>query len=92
VSARHRPHWLKGAAGVRFRRALTSRHNHRCFYCRRGFAHHDDVTLDHFIPRLLWPRCTARENFVPACRDCNEAKGHTLPVGLVWALLRMVSA
>lgn len=92
VRNRHRPSWLRGNAGRRFRRALANAHHYRCFYCRRGFAHHNDITLDHYIARRWWPRGYPRTNIVPACEPCNAGKRDALPWPLVWLLLQASEA
>ncbi|WP_205315611.1 HNH endonuclease [Nonomuraea lactucae] len=89
---RHRPRWLQGAAGRKFRRRLAVRHGWRCFYCRKGFPNHTAITADHFIPLSVWRRGYPKSNLVPACKPCNRAKDDQLPRGLVLVLLSVGTA
>jgi hypothetical protein len=44
----------------------------RCCLC----AHRKAGTLDHYLPRAAYPEFSVLPlNLVPACRDCNHAKG-----------------
>lgn len=49
-----------------------------CFFCHVAFEPwSDQLTFDHFIPRSKGG--IHRDNLVPACRECNTAKGNRLP-------------
>lgn len=48
----------------------------RCPLCGHGVVR----TLDHFLPKRMFPAlCVDPLNLVPACADCNHAKGECLP-------------
>lgn len=50
----------------------------RCPLCGHGVV----STLDHFLPKRMFPAlCVDPLNLVPACRDCNHAKGEAMPSG-----------
>ncbi|MEV6653909.1 HNH endonuclease signature motif containing protein [Streptomyces sp. NPDC051219] len=50
----------------------------RCPLCGHGMVR----TLDHFLPKKMFPAlCVDPLNLVPACADCNHAKGEGLPSG-----------
>jgi hypothetical protein len=48
----------------------------RCPLCGHGVVR----TLDHFLPKRMFPAlCVDPLNLVPACADCNHAKGEGIP-------------
>jgi 5-methylcytosine-specific restriction protein A len=48
-----------------------------CHYCGGRFAHHQ-LTMDHQIPLSRGGRST-KDNLVPCCKQCNDAKKTLLP-------------
>lgn len=50
----------------------------RCYYCGRSVGA-KKLTMDHVVPLIRGGRST-RGNVVPACKECNNAKTHLLPV------------
>lgn len=48
-----------------------------CHYCGEKFKP-SALTMDHLIPMIRGGR-SVRENLVPACKPCNDAKKHRLP-------------
>ncbi len=48
-----------------------------CHYCGRQVGA-KALTMDHLVPIIRGGRST-KGNVVPACKDCNAAKGHRLP-------------
>jgi 5-methylcytosine-specific restriction endonuclease McrA len=48
-----------------------------CHYCG-GNVGARALTMDHLVPIIRGGRST-RGNVVPACKKCNDAKGHRLP-------------
>lgn len=50
----------------------------RCGYCGRATPPRE-LTMDHRIPLVRGGRST-RGNLVPACKACNNAKKHLLPM------------
>jgi len=48
--------------------------NGRCWYCGRWMHAFSDWQVEHQIPRFSGGT-DAMENLVPACRECNAAKG-----------------
>lgn len=61
-------------------REVMDRFGVRCAYCDHEPGAHrwHYLTLDHFVPVVLGGSLGA-DNCVPACRDCNTAKGDTRP-------------
>ncbi|MEU3299765.1 hypothetical protein ABZ729_08075 [Streptomyces sp. NPDC006678] len=56
----------------------------RCPLCGHGVVR----TLDHYLPKRMFPAlCVDPLNLVPACADCNHAKGESLPVSAETTLL-----
>jgi 5-methylcytosine-specific restriction endonuclease McrA len=49
-----------------------------CYYCDQkvGFK---NLTMDHIIPLSRGGRST-KDNLVPCCKECNNAKKNSLPV------------
>ncbi|WP_405698178.1 HNH endonuclease [Streptomyces coelicoflavus] len=86
-----RPARLRGSRGRRIRVKVGARDGIRCFHCRTPFASTDDATLDHYLPRSLWP-IHCQWNLVLACARCNAHKGSTLPLGLLLVLRPWLTA
>ncbi|WUT01652.1 HNH endonuclease (plasmid) [Streptomyces sp. NBC_00708] len=56
----------------------------RCPLCGHGTV----TTLDHFLPKKLFPAlCVDPLNLVPACAECNHAKGEKVPLSAETTLL-----
>jgi 5-methylcytosine-specific restriction endonuclease McrA len=58
-----------------------------CGYCGI-WLHRCDATLDHLIP-ISRGGPDVVENVVTACRDCNDAKGHQLPLNYIWSRIEL---
>jgi len=59
-------------------RLMAAPADERCPLCGQGVVR----TLDHFLPKRMFPAlCVDPLNLVPACADCNHAKGEGLPSG-----------
>ncbi|MCZ4120262.1 HNH endonuclease [Streptomyces sp. H39-S7] len=57
-------------------RIMAAPTDERCPLCGHGVVR----TLDHFLPKKMFPAlCVDPLNLVPACADCNHAKGERLP-------------
>ncbi|MEM1127823.1 MAG: HNH endonuclease [Bacteroidota bacterium] len=71
---------LRAYVRVPFKRIMLTRKNvlrrdrHRCQYC----GSHDELTVDHILPRSRGGRDTW-ENLVAACTRCNNRKGSRTP-------------
>ncbi|RJQ49198.1 MAG: HNH endonuclease [Nitrospiraceae bacterium] len=50
----------------------------RCYYCGRAVQPRE-LTMDHIVPIIRGGR-SAKNNIVPACKDCNNKKKHALPM------------
>jgi len=50
----------------------------KCFYCGAAVIS-KDLTMDHIIPVIRGGKST-KGNLVPACKDCNNKKKHSLPM------------
>ncbi|MEU6291372.1 HNH endonuclease signature motif containing protein [Streptomyces sp. NPDC046988] len=56
---------------------MAAPEDERCPLCGHGVVR----TLDHFLPKRMFPAlCVDPLNLVPACADCNHAKGDARPV------------
>jgi hypothetical protein len=68
----------KGMAGRRiYDRIKAAPANDRCPLCGQRTV----TTLDHYLPKAHYPAlAVAPANLVPACGDCNKAKGEALPI------------
>lgn len=56
------------------RQNIFKRDQHRCVYCNT----HEDLTLDHVIPRSRGGR-SSWDNLTTACKRCNAKKGDFTP-------------
>ena len=50
----------------------------RCYYCEKLFLP-GDLCMDHVVPLIRGGK-SIKGNVVPACKACNNAKKHMLPV------------
>ncbi|MBI4837993.1 MAG: HNH endonuclease [Nitrospirae bacterium] len=50
----------------------------KCHYCG-GEAPSRELTMDHIVPIIRGGKST-KNNVVPACKECNSKKKHSLPV------------
>ncbi|WP_222623764.1 HNH endonuclease [Streptomyces buecherae] len=70
----------------RIRKAqLARRHGARCAYCRARFADLKAATLDHVVPRSLYPTWRVQD-LVLACVTCNNRKDDALPLSVALLL------
>lgn len=58
---------------IRLIEHLRDKTKGRCYYCNEKIFR---ITIDHFIPKVLGGT-NRRDNLVPACYECNHAKGET---------------
>ncbi len=49
-----------------------------CYYCR-ALVSPKELTMDHIIPIIRGGKST-KGNVVPACKECNNKKKHSLPM------------
>lgn len=49
-----------------------------CYYCGAKFPS-SEITMDHLVPIIRGGKST-KGNIVPACKNCNNAKKHMLPL------------
>lgn len=49
-----------------------------CYYCGNKFKK-EELTMDHIVPLIRGGKST-KNNIVPACKKCNNAKKHKLPI------------
>ncbi|MFF7647116.1 HNH endonuclease [Streptomyces canus] len=55
---------------------MAAPEDERCPLCGHGMVR----SLDHYLPKRMFPAlCVDPLNLVPACADCNHAKGETTP-------------
>ncbi|MFC8824937.1 HNH endonuclease [Streptomyces sp. NPDC057137] len=66
------------AAWRETRMYLAERDGWQCFYCRSEFDTLRGVSVDHYVPKSLWP-CNLPANLVLACAPCNSLKDDALP-------------
>ncbi len=52
--------------------------NGKCYYCGRDVPP-KELTMDHIVPIIRGGRST-KNNVVPACKECNNKKKHSLPL------------
>ena len=50
----------------------------KCYYCEKE-VQPGDLTMDHIVPIIRGGKST-KNNVVPACKECNTKKKHSLPV------------
>ncbi|GBE00282.1 CRISPR-associated endonuclease Cas9 [bacterium BMS3Abin07] len=50
----------------------------RCYYCGRNELP-GELTMDHIVPVIRGGKST-KNNVVPACKECNNRKKHSLPL------------
>ncbi len=50
----------------------------KCYYCGREVPP-QDLTMDHIVPIIRGGKST-KNNIVPACKECNNKKKHSLPI------------
>jgi len=50
----------------------------RCYYCGREIPQRE-LTMDHKVPIVRGGK-SAKNNVVPACKQCNSKKKHSLPL------------
>lgn len=48
-----------------------------CYYCGRQFPE-KELTMDHIVPLIRGGK-SAKNNIVPACKECNNKKKYLLP-------------
>ena len=49
----------------------------KCYYCGRKVPP-KELTMDHIVPIIRGGKST-KNNVVPACKECNTKKRHSLP-------------
>jgi 5-methylcytosine-specific restriction endonuclease McrA len=49
----------------------------KCYYCGSIVPPHE-LTMDHVVPVIRGGK-SAKNNLVPACKECNNKKKHSLP-------------
>ena len=49
-----------------------------CHYCQHKVPP-QELTMDHIVPVVRGGR-SAKNNLVPACKECNNKKKHSLPM------------
>lgn len=55
----------------------NKRSNGICHYCKNKFPV-EELTMDHLIPLVRGGK-SIKANLVPACKECNFKKKHSLP-------------
>ncbi len=50
----------------------------RCYYCGRNVPP-KELTMDHIVPVIRGGKST-KNNIVPACKECNSKKKHSIPM------------
>ncbi len=50
----------------------------KCYYCGIEIPPRE-LTMDHVVPIIRGGK-SAKNNLVPACKDCNSKKKHSLPL------------
>ena len=58
-----------------------------CYYCK-SMTLPRDMTMDHIVPVIRGGKST-KNNVVPACKQCNSKKKHSLPMEWEEYLQRM---
>lgn len=49
-----------------------------CYYCNKKVAY-KNITMDHVVPLTRGGKST-KDNLVPSCKECNNAKKSMLPM------------
>ncbi len=49
-----------------------------CYYCGKAVMP-SELTMDHVVPIIRGGK-SAKNNIVPACKECNNQKNHSLPL------------
>ncbi len=49
-----------------------------CYHCGRKFSA-KELTMDHLVPIIRGGK-SSKGNVVPACKECNSKKKHSLPM------------
>jgi 5-methylcytosine-specific restriction endonuclease McrA len=49
----------------------------KCYYCNKEVPPRE-LTMDHIVPIVRGGR-SVKNNIVPACKNCNNKKKHSLP-------------
>ncbi len=49
-----------------------------CYYCGKAVMP-SELTMDHVVPIIRGGK-SAKNNIVPACKECNNQKKHSLPL------------
>jgi hypothetical protein len=60
-----------------WRAAIKSAWNNHCAYCSKPPIDSRSLTIDHVKPRAFGGE-ERTSNCIPACRECNQAKGSTM--------------
>ena len=50
----------------------------KCYYCNSEVPS-KELTMDHIVPIIRGGK-SAKNNVVPACKECNNKKKHALPI------------
>ncbi|MBI4653763.1 MAG: HNH endonuclease [Nitrospirae bacterium] len=50
----------------------------KCYYCGKE-AIPQELTMDHIVPVIRGGK-SVKNNVVPACKECNNKKKHSLPL------------
>ncbi len=50
----------------------------KCYYCEREVLP-QELFMDHIVPVIRGGK-SAKNNIVPACKECNNKKKHSLPM------------
>lgn len=81
-----KPGFRARAAWREMRLYLAERDGRQCFYCRTEFDTLRGVTVDHYVPKSVWP-CNLPANLVLACWGCNSRKSDRLTWSMAAVLL-----
>jgi len=70
----HETKYGRGSISKSTRKEIFTRDNYTCVYCKRRFMA-NELTIDHLVPLALggYDEIT---NYVTACTECNNRKGH----------------
>ncbi|GAB2616312.1 hypothetical protein GCM10027168_56000 [Streptomyces capparidis] len=85
----HRPARRRNRTGAQRKQArkrlLARRDGMTCTYCRTPFPDLTHATVDHVVPRCLYPTGESR-HLVLACLPCNHRKADRLPLSMALIL------